>query len=261
MSETEPKTDDWETDAEEIARAARDRQAMRVRAAENARRVVAEDSRRQDEEFDGLLDRVVRKAEQATGLTREQMLAMPDERTMAPEPQRITREAVKGRGVPELHLEGIFDREPIECDALEAVRRFLRDPAMKFLVLAGAVGTRKSGSACWALTQTSGLYLKAKKISRLAASHDEESVNTWRQASRVGLLVLDDLSMGYFDDKGWFLSCLTELIDDRYEAKLRTIITCNLTIEDFRKRVGDVAVDRIREHGEFYVVGGSSVRG
>lgn len=264
----------WEQEAETIrtereraerealaaeAEASQALQQLREAAAGNARRVRAAADKREADEFTSLLDGIVKRAEAATGLTREQMLAMPDAPVAAEPPNE--RQLAANRGVPEKHLRSVVDKAPTECDALQLVRAFLASDRT-FLVLSSTVGRMKSGSACWALTQRSGLYLKAAELSNLPFSRDEEAVTTWRSAKRVGLLVLDDLSADYFDDKGYFYRALNTLIDSRYENMLKTVITTNMEPGDFKRHVKERIADRIREDGDegFVSLGGESVR-
>ncbi len=46
-----------------------------------------------------------------------------------------------------------------------AVRELMADPKLSLLVLSGGVGTRKSGLACWALSQREGgIYVQADEL-------------------------------------------------------------------------------------------------
>lgn len=247
---------DAEAAESEAAAAAKSLELAKA-AATNAHRVRTQDEQRQHDEFQSLLDGIIQRAEKATGLTREQMLAMPD--GPPAEVKVDERQVAANRGVPEKHLRSIVDKVPIECDALAEVRKFLGD-GKTFLVLSSVNGRYKSGSACWALTQKSGLYLKAADLSGIVAGRDQESITTWRAARRVGLLVLDDLGADYFDEKGWFLRALNSLIDTRYEGVLKTIVTTNLDARMFKGRCGERIVDRIREDGSFVSLAGESIR-
>jgi DNA replication protein DnaC len=256
---------EWETEALAIQDAEKDRQRERVelqaKAAENVRRVLEQDARKQQEEWTGLLERLVKKAEEATGMTREEMLAAPSQ-PPTPTAFEIRRETVANRGVPELHLRAVVDKPPDECDALSAVRTFIASAdARTFLVLSGTVGTRKTGSAAWALSQRSGLFLKADDLGRVAGARDEESVETYRSCKRVGLLILDDVGAEYADEKGWFVRALTAVVDCRYENLLKTVMTTNLDAAAFKARYGERLTDRIRGAGTFVALGGVSVRG
>lgn len=198
----------------------------------------------------------------ATGMTEDQLRAKGatldhDEPIRVRE--RPDRETVAARGVPELHLEAVYDSRPIDCDALGAVQDFLASPRT-VLCLSGGVGLRKTGSACWALSQRPGRYVKAARLAALATSPLDDERAAYSLLFRCQMLVLDDLGGEYADDKGFFVKMLTELLDARYEAKLKTIITTNLDWKTFETQYGARVADRVREVGEFLNLGGVSVR-
>jgi DNA replication protein DnaC len=62
------------------------------------------------------------------------------------------------------------------------------------------------------------------------------------------------------DDKGWFVRALASIVDARYAACLKTIMTTNLNAERFKATYGERIADRIRESGRFRDVAGQSVR-
>lgn len=173
--------------------------------------------------------------------------------------ERISREVVASRCVPEIHLEAVYDREPVDCDAMVAVRGFVAGP-MTLLVLSGGVGVRKTGSSCWALTQRPGLFVKADELLRLAASKDGDDIAKYKRARCTQTLIVDDLGGEYVDDKGWAVRVLNSILDFRYENRLKTIITTNLDAQSFKATYQERIADRLRESGRFYLIGGTSVR-
>lgn len=230
----------------------------------NAERIREAEAAREKSDLAETMAAIQKQASEATGLTVDELMAKADE--IAAEepaevvPERISREKVAKRGVPELHLRSVYDREPEDGPALKLVRDFLADPAQIILVLAGGVGTRKTGAACWALTQRAGVFVLAEDLGKIAASRDEDSITLYRQAKNAGLLVLDDLGSEYHDEKGWYVRAFSSLINARYQACAKTIITANLTAEKFKQAYGERVVDRIREVGRFAIVGGASLR-
>ena len=54
------------------------------------------------------------------------------------------------------------------------------------------------------------------------------------------MLVIDDLGSEYRSD--WFLSGINLLLDVRYGAALRTVITTNLDGETFKQTYGDSVI-------------------
>jgi hypothetical protein len=237
-----------------------DATALKIKAAENARRVLAESQAADERSTAEVMRGIQELAAKATGMTVDEMLAA-DVPADAPAPAftRPSRESVANRGVPELHLRSIYDRDPVKCVSLDALQDFLGSD-MTLLVLSGGVGTRKSGSACYGLVMRAGRYVTADELSSLAASRDEDGVVSYRQIKKAGLLVIDDLGGEYVDDKGWFVRALNAVIDARYSACLKTVLTTNLTAQQFKATYGERIADRIRESGKWWDIGGQSVR-
>lgn len=164
------------------------------------------------------------------------------------------------RRVPERHLQSIYDREPVDCDALRHVREFVADKSAHMLLLLGLPGTRKTGSACWALTQRSGLFVAGRELSRIAMSKFTDEQDLFRSFFKTSFLIFDDLGTEYSDDKGWIISIIDGLVDARYAACLKTIFTSNLSPTEFKQKYGERFADRLRECGRVVTLGGESVR-
>jgi DNA replication protein DnaC len=183
---------------------------------------------------------------------------------LAPPPRlvnkRPSRDTLLARGIPEIHLRHVFDREPTECPALTEVQKFMDADQGTFLVLSGTVGTYKSGSAAWALTKHPGVYVRAAKLGTLALEKGDEGADRYHYVRVAPLLVLDDLGGEYLSDRGWFERVLTSLCDERYGSMLKTVITTNLDGEAFKKAYGERVADRIRESNGWYEVPGGSRR-
>jgi DNA replication protein DnaC len=77
----------------------------------------------------------------------------------------------------------------------------------------------------------------------------------------AGPVVVDDIGSEYLDGKGWFLQAFDAFIDARYCEYRPTLITTNLSAEDFKRRYSGRVVDRIREGGSYYEFKGESMRG
>ncbi len=183
------------------------------------------------------------------------------------------RRVLLSRGIPELHLRHVYDKAPEEDDALRFAREF-KDSDDLFLVLSGGLGTRKTGAACWLLTQ-----LKLEYSDHFRSSGEDN--DTWRFISAddysksfgfddkaqkldddlrsVNWLVLDDLGTEFNDAKGWFAQHFNSLMNYRYSNMKRTIITTNQSVDEFKKLYPRVW-DRIRETGRFLIIGGASKR-
>lgn len=171
--------------------------------------------------------------------------------------RRVARQRMKRAGVLEGHIQTVGDRDPIGCDALTAVRELLARPSGGIVVLAGGLGTRKTGSACWLLGQVEdGMYTKASHLLSIAMKDHE----THLRLSRARAVVLDDLGIEVLDREGYWLATFTSLFDDWCYSQCWAVLTCNLTVDQFRQRYGERVVDRIRERGDFVLIGGESVR-
>lgn len=161
------------------------------------------------------------------------------------------------RGIPELHLRHVYDQVPAECDALFAVRNLLENRDQSLLVLSGGVGTRKTGSACWALIERPGRFVTSSALYRLSVCRKD--ADQYKATRRAQVLVVDDLGCEY-RDKGWFVGEINDIVNERYADCKKTIITTNLDGPAFKERYCDRVADRIWEAGKFVELGGESVR-
>lgn len=244
------------------------RVAIERRAAQNARlaRAILVGTGPQPERLD--LSELFSAAEKATGLTREQLLAaagelvdpeprserLPDAHTVARRRMETAAPKVNGESCIERHIRAVADRDPVRCDALEAVAAFLVAPE-SVLVLSGGVGTQKTGSACWALSQAPGQFVDAGDLLAIGIE-DKARYLKLRQAK---LVVVDDL--GYeIDDTGKWKRAFTSLLNGWYASCAKVIMTCNLRKDEFKTAYGERVVDRLRECGRWVTVGGESVR-
>lgn len=148
--------------------------------------------------------------------------------------------------------------------ALEAVGRFLSPSDEKtFLVLAGGEGNGKTTAAAWAAAFHGGRVAKAIDVIRAGMFPDDPSFlpSLWR--ARV--LVLDDLGAEPLDGKDYGLASVVDLVDRRYDAARKTIVTTNSTLEEFRSRYGTGPGLRLwvrfREAGRFLEIAEPSMRG
>lgn len=187
-----------------------------------------------------------------------------------------------------------------ETQAITAAREWTKTEDAGALLLLGTKGTGKTVAAAWAMTQRASvpfrrcfcdscqggaqraeddclvsvghparvretfpndrraLFVKAGHLASAVHRGDEA---LWDKAATVAVLVIDDLGREYADQHGRWISELDLLIDDRHEAKLRTIITSNLNGAEFKERYGERIADRIRQDGRIVVCAGESLRG
>lgn len=142
-----------------------------------------------------------------------------------------------------------------QTPAVRALLEFSGD----LIVLSGATGCGKTAAACWWLMRnaaTPGKFVTSAKLSTLSR-WDE----TTKGYETVPLLVVDDLGVEYADDKGFFLSFIDHLVNERYSHRRPTVLTTNMVRDDFVKRYGQRIRDRLREAGSFESLGNASLRG
>jgi hypothetical protein len=238
-----------------------ERAGRRTNALDNARRIRAEIEANEDMSIAGAMDEFVAVAAKACNMTPAQLKAEAArvDYPHMPETRRTPYEVAKARGIPSLHIKGVVSREPFDCDALREVKAFLAADQQTFLVLAGSVGLRKSGSACWALMQTEGRYVSAPHLFKLAI--EREYRDEFVRVCNAPLLVIDELSTEFTDDKGVFYGIHQRLIQDRYVGMLKTIETYNGPAANYRELYGERVASRINESGVFVELGGKDVRG
>lgn len=168
-------------------------------------------------------------------------------------------------GVPSLHLDHVFDQAPEETEALRVVRDWITNK-LTFLVLLGDPGCGKSAAAAHALSRLApprpirgvdGQFVDARRLAKLLRFDAEDD---YEAVEKCGCLVLDDLGAEYLDARGWQLAGLDGLINARYGSQLRTIITSNLDLAQFRARFGERIADRLRESGHVASIAEGSIR-
>lgn len=244
---------------------------IRSRAAEHTRRM-AEDPEYRAEHERQIAEMEAKEREERARVERAYSLAAREERRVARQiPARLWA-----------HLDA-----PQETAPLAAVRDFMRpeDPRT-FLVLAGGVGVGKTLAAAWGLDiefavrrrlkaeemrirgedpdgtgyvvrQVGGLFLSAMSLVRAGTFNDE----FWADARETARLVIDDLGTEPRDDKGWAAANLADLLNHRYDWKLKTVLTTNLDFERFKAAYVDLRLgDRLRECGTFFECAGDSLR-
>jgi hypothetical protein len=183
-------------------------------------------------------------------------------------------------GVPERALS--VARSPRVTPAIQAVAA-LHPHGM--LILSGGVGTGKTVAAGrWILDyveakpmwrfgrdkniddETTGYMFEFLGNAHWASSaelarvdhYDPRALAVYRECER---LVIDDLGTEFMDAKGFFLSLLNEIVDERYSRQLATVMTTNCGQDDFSKRYRERIVDRVREAGQWFACGDESLRG
>lgn len=162
---------------------------------------------------------------------------------------------------------------PDETEAVRAVQTWFSG-SKTFLVLGGGVGVGKTVGAALAVSLARrgrelepGLWLRGEpalfRKARDIATLSQFNADAWAELYDAPLLAIDDLGAEALDEKGWALSALLGLLDRRYDAAAKTVITTNLGVDGVRARYGQDGgrlFDRLREAGEWVEIGGESMR-
>lgn len=163
-----------------------------------------------------------------------------------------TKEMCLRKGLSLRHLEELFLWQVKDTPALDAIAKLDGDG---LYILAGNVGCGKTFAAhAWLLgamhqkanewSAKSIYMMTSAKFSRLSRYNDE--VNKFDLLERPDKLVIDDMGVEYADEKGSFLVDFDELLDIRWRSRRPTIVTTNLSREQFKKRYGLRIYDRAR---------------
>lgn len=129
--------------------------------------------------------------------------------------------------------------------------------AASCLVLAGSVGTGKTHLACAVANKfiENGRSCVLIKMSELIRSIKD----TWRKESDmtetkiierysgVRLLIIDEIGIQFGSDTEKLL--ISEIIDNRYQSMLPTVMISNLDVAGIKSCIGDRSYDRLREDG------------
>lgn len=143
--------------------------------------------------------------------------------------------------------------EPHETEAVKALRAEIGG----LVVLSGAPGCGKTAAVAWWLSRVAGSkFITAAKLSRISKWGDE--VKALLKASR---LAIDDLGVEFADEKGFFVSLLDDVINERYSRQRPTVITTNMQAAVFSGRYKGRIVDRVNEFEGFTSLSGGSLRG
>jgi DNA replication protein DnaC len=185
--------------------------------------------------------------------------------------EKVTEQSLKlaARAVSVLEQSGAGERSmraaaaPQVTQALDAAQVWMGEqPPRWALVLRGPVGTGKTVAACWAmrraaLTGEDVAFRKAGEVARMSGF--DAGAAELKALKRVGLLVLDDVGAEQLNE--WGRALMVELLDARYEATARTVITANPDWKKLEERLGQRIVDRLRDGGRVVELAGKSMRG
>lgn len=174
------------------------------------------------------------------------------------ERSRQQRNLIREAGIPNRYVSRFHDRRPDPSQAMKAI-------AEGAMVIGGDPGCGKTTAAGWWLMEFIVSPTTPTKAPRFATAPALARMNKYDGRAMGDLiyaprLVIDDLGIEYSDERGAFLSVLDEIIDARYSAERRTVITTNLSDEEFGKRYHGRIYDRVREDGGFFALSNESLR-
>lgn len=171
----------------------------------------------------------------------------------------VTFEALEEKGIPEQVKEPTAKAKAYAKN----IRARLKDGAG--LILRGGVGTGKTTlSVCImreALKQDVRAYflsLPSLASGLLSRKDAEERSKFNHKINTVPLLVIDDL--GAETEQRWVVNRIEELINERTNRSLPTIVTTNLRNEELTERYTRRTLDRIRSFCEVITCRGESLR-
>ncbi|QGT78864.1 hypothetical protein GM160_08115 [Guyparkeria halophila] len=172
-------------------------------------------------------------------------------------------------------FENYYPHTDSQTDALAAMRELASgvcdDPeGVQSLILQGEIGTGKTHLAIAAIRQalSSGRTAYFTKVARLMKRikrtygnrGDEDELSILDSLSTVDLLVLDELGGNTGSDTDSRL--LHEIIDERYDNDLPTVILTNIAVENLDQATGgEAATSRLMaDGGQLIVVSGPDAR-
>ena len=148
--------------------------------------------------------------------------------------------------IPERYQEYTLDDFPKPIK--QRVFEFLNEPNLWSMFLSGGVGTRKTTLAAAVLMAArlqpgmSGRFVPAYTAARVFRQFE---TGTLEQFRRSRLLILDDI--GAARSTPHLTEQLVLLLQNRYDHRLKTIITSNLTLDEFAEHLDNRIASRLQE--------------
>lgn len=125
-----------------------------------------------------------------------------------------------------------------DTKAVRIVQKWYRSTRAKpTLITHGNAGCGKSSAAAWLVAESGGVWFRAERARRAYVSSFGAELERLTDAIGASLLVLEDI--GTEDDAVTGGALLCEVLEQRKAARHRTLITTNLTREQWCKRYGD----------------------
>jgi hypothetical protein len=167
-------------------------------------------------------------------------------------------ERMAGSGMPRGALDVVV-RGVDPTEATQAVDEWL-PTGKRLLLLSGGVGTGKTVAGAYAIQRSRGRWLYAPNITKVAQFGDAAAA-AMAPLRATKLLVVDDLGAEFSQTTGWGRTEIANLIVERYEDGLRTLITTNLDAKAWKVYADERLRDRLGGIlGMAVVIGGKSRR-
>lgn len=173
---------------------------------------------------------------------------------------------LKRAGVSERHFDKTFDSYIADTKekqyALESMRYFadkVLEGVCKNMILCGSVGTGKThlcqATIRYLLEHNRELPVKMTTITRLIRyyrsswqkENDYTEQDVINELSQLDLLIIDEMGVQNGTDNE--LNIIFEIINNRYENKLPTVIISNLEKGELVELLGTRIIDRLKEDG------------
>lgn len=174
---------------------------------------------------------------------------------------RIRREKALWAGIPPKYIDSTFADYEITADnrrAHEAAQWFLRKPRREGLFVYGGAGTGKTFLASLIALEKLPCVVFGDVpllLTNLKRTFDQVGVSTaqiFDKYKQTPLLVLDDFGAGKITD--WTVDVLYQIVNDRYNNRLPTIVTSNYDLDGLQRRLsqqdefgGQRITSRLRE--------------
>lgn len=127
----------------------------------------------------------------------------------------------------------------------------------ELLVLCGPTGTGKSAAASVWAWERRGMFRSAAELEAMDWYGDRRTVTS---LGTCPALVIDDLGVEYSTGRGPWMARLDGVVSKRYNDRLATLITSNLTGEALVAYLGTRLVSRLHETGRIVECVGQDIR-
>lgn len=149
-------------------------------------------------------------------------------------------------------------------DCFEAVKNYIKDGGKQNLWLVGDTGTGKTMLGAMIVKELGGHYAKAYQLVNDAAKAQSYSsavslnqlIVNW---SNIKVLVIDEVGKGF--NKDLELNILWQLLNERYEREVGTVLISNLSKMELANYLGSHLTDRFADGCRALEFKGKSMRG